>query len=114
MASDSDVAASLRVLAEAADSEIATHDLNTLADALDSSVPTTQDEILEWCHDNLGNASAHIVRNATHPTAGNDGVYVNDLYREEFVEQSPDGWKLVDKKGKEHSGVWWNFPVYDP
>jgi len=115
MATNDEVATSLRTLAEAADDEIAQHDLIALADALEGlgetkDYPTTREELLAAVEERMDDNVAHWAKYQDHAPHQTPDVYVGDHRREEFLDEFPN-WKLVDRNGRNERGLWWNYPV---
>lgn len=109
MATNENVATSLRVLAEAAEDSIVQDDLNSLADTVERharAFPRTHDELLVAVQEKLGSDVVHESNRSEAPYP----VYVCDRARQDFLEAFPN-WKLVNDEGEDRHSLWWNYPV---
>ena len=120
MATNGEIATSLRALAEAADDDIAQHDLNTLADALEPSAPfdvgsfevvhdVDANEIIRELEgvDNRQDAIDAIEKRNTFPSGGvidssaasdvDSELYVFAPRTEPLEVDAPDGWYVSDE-----------------
>lgn len=106
MATNNEVATSLRALAEAAERDVAEHDLNNLADSLEGldQGPLTEEQLREAVAERIDPDAV------TDAKYHHDGLYIKDRFRGQFIEEFPN-WKLVNKNGENNETTWWNFPV---
>lgn len=101
MADNSEIAASLRTLADAADSDMAQHDINTLADALDSIDGGVLDK-----RDAIGFIEEHndfqfgAVIDSENNTDVDSDLYVYEPETPPSYVITPDGWEAT----VEHDG----------